>query len=133
MYDALRDLLQSDDFSVMESFEIPGRRARYAPIPRYLLGSRVGRYLHQKFRMQASKEAMLWTHQSRALDALGRGDDVVISTGTASGKSLVFQALAFHKALRNPSSRILVFYPLKALAADQLQRLEEDGAGARTT
>ena len=121
MYDALRDLLGSEDFSVVESFRIPGRPAQYASIPRFLLSSSVGRYLHRKFRPQASNESMLWTHQSRALDALGRGDDVVISTGTASGKSLIFQALAFHKALRNPASRLLVFYPLKALAADQLR------------
>ena len=51
---------------------------------------------------------------------LGRGENVVVSTGTASGKSLIFRSLAFHKTLLNRRSRTLVLYPLKALAADQL-------------
>ena len=62
----------------------------------------------------------------------------MLSTGTASGKSLVFQAFALHRVLRAPSSRVIVFYPLKALAADQVQRwrdfaralsLPDDGIG----
>ena len=44
----------------------------------------------------------------------------MLSTGTASGKSLVFRCLAFHKVLLDPDARVLVFYPLKALAEDQL-------------
>ena len=36
------------------------------------------------------------------------------------GESLVFRCLAFHKALLDPDARVLVFYPLKALAEDQL-------------
>lgn len=52
---------------------------------------------------------------------MGRGENVVVSTGTASGKSLIFQAVAFHKALLAPKGRTLVFYPLKALAADQMR------------
>ena len=44
----------------------------------------------------------------------------MLSTGTASGKSLVFRCLAFHKVLLDRAARVLVFYPLKALAEDQL-------------
>ena len=49
----------------------------------------------------------------------------MLSTGTASGKSLVFRCLAFHKALSDPAARVFVFYPLKALAEDQLCGWEE--------
>ena len=42
------------------------------------------------------------------------------STGTASGKSLIFQLYALHLLLTEPGSRALVFYPLRALTADQL-------------
>ena len=121
MYDALRNVLESDDFTVIESFEIPGQPARYAAIPNFLFDSPIGRYLDQEFAQQATGNCALWQHQARALNALGSGDNVVISTGTASGKSLVFQSLAFHKVLLNPDSRVLIFYPLKALAADQLR------------
>ena len=121
MYDALRNILQGDDFSVIESFEIPGQPARYAAIPRFLFDSCVGQHLDRQFRQTTTGTGALWAHQALALNALGSGDNVVISTGTASGKSLVFQSLAFHSVLRDPDSRVLIFYPLKALAADQLR------------
>ena len=125
MYDVLRNILKNDDFSVAESFEIPGQPARYAAIPQFLFDSRMGSHLDRRFRQQSTGKGALWAHQAQALEALGHGDNVVISTGTASGKSLVFQSLAFHKVLLDPNSRLLVFYPLKALAADQLRSWRE--------
>ena len=131
MYNALRTVLGGSDFSVIESFELPARQARYSPVPEFLNESRVGNHL-------ARQRFQIWSHQARALDVLGRGENVVLSTGTASGKSLVFQAFALHRVLRAPSSRAIVFYPLKALAADQVQRwrafaralsLPDDGIG----
>ena len=47
--------------------------------------------------------------------------NVVVFYRTASGKSLIFRVLSFHKALLAPKSRTLVFYPQKALAADQMR------------
>ena len=44
---------------------------------------------------------------------------MVLSTGTSSGKSLVFQAAAIKALQEDEEARVLVFYPLKALAADQ--------------
>lgn len=125
MYDVIRNILRSDDFSVVESFEIPGQPAQYAAMPRFLFNSRIGLHLDRRFRQQSTGTGALWAHQAQALEALGRGDNVVISTGTASGKSLVFQSLAFHKVLLDSDSRLLVFYPLKALAADQLRGWKE--------
>ena len=61
----------------------------------------------------------LWNHQALALEKLGENENVVISTGTASGKSLIFQAASLHRSLLNKDDRCLVFYPLKALASDQ--------------
>ena len=120
MYDALRRLLDEGDFSVVERFDVPGRAARFGPIPRFLFDSRVGLYLHSQFKAPEIVGEPLWAHQSQTLDMLGRGENVVVSTGTASGKSLIFRSLAFHKTLLNAKSRTLVFYPMKALAADQL-------------
>ena len=120
MYDALRDALGSGDFPVVESFDLPPRSARYSAIPPFLNESRVGAQV-------ARRHSRLWFHQAEALAALGRGENVVLSTGTASGKSLVFQAFALHQVSSRPSSRVIVFYPLKALAADQLQGWREIG------
>ena len=124
MYDFLRDLLSRDEFPVVEQFVTPSRPACHAPIPRFLFNTRIGIHL-DKVSKEAHWDGPLWTHQAQALDELGRGNNVVLSTGTASGKSLVFRTLAFHKALLKPDSRILVFYPLKALAADQIRGWRE--------
>ena len=124
MYDALRHLLEGDQFSVVERFDLPGRSSRHGDIPRFLFDSRLGLYLHRKAK-EENWPGALWSHQAEALAALGRGEDVVISTSTASGKSLVFRTLAFHKCLLEPGSRVLVFYPLKALAADQVRGWKE--------
>lgn len=120
MYDALRKLLDQDSLSVVEHFELPAQAAQFEKIPRFLFDSRVGLKLHAQFKASGENGRPLWAHQAQALQLLGKGEHVVVSTGTASGKSLVFRSLAFHKTLLNQGSRALVFYPLKALAADQL-------------
>ena len=120
MYNTLRRLLSDDEFTVVESFDIPGREATFAKAPRFLFNSQVGPRLNRWLREAGSGEFGLWAHQAKALEALGRGENVVISTGTASGKSLVFQAVALHRVLCAPDSRVIVFYPLKALVKDQL-------------
>lgn len=49
MYEAVRGLLAGTDFSVVESFEIPGREARFAEVPQFLHSSPVGSYLAGKY------------------------------------------------------------------------------------
>ena len=122
MFGALKNLLDDGVFSAVERFILPGRPACHRPIPRFLRNSRVGWCLNRNFMETNGK---LWSHQAKALEALGRGENLVVSTGTASGKSLIFRSLAFHKTLLQPSSRTMVFYPLKALAADQMRGWQE--------
>ncbi|MDH3745694.1 MAG: DEAD/DEAH box helicase, partial [Acidobacteriota bacterium] len=66
----------------------------------------------------------LWTHQADGLTALRRGENVLITTPTASGKSLVFQLPVLEEALAGGPGRALFLYPLKALGRDQLGKLE---------
>ena len=124
MYDELRRIVGGEEFFVVEQFVIPGRTARYEPIPEFLFNSSMGEALRNQAR-DGGWDGPLWAHQALALEALGRGENVVVSSGTASGKSLIFQSLAFHKTLLRPDSKVLVFYPLKALAADQVKAWKE--------
>ncbi len=65
-----------------------------------------------------------WSHQAEAIDLLRAGRSVAVATGTASGKSLCFQAPiaeAVATGLR-PATALLLF-PTKALAQDQLRAL----------
>ncbi|NQZ97278.1 MAG: DEAD/DEAH box helicase [Myxococcales bacterium] len=68
----------------------------------------------------------LYTHQARALAHLDAGRNVVLATPTASGKTLVYNLPVIRRALEDEMSRALYIFPLKALARDQRQRLEED-------
>ena len=56
------------------------------------------------------------------LELLGQGHNLVISTGTASGKSLVFQAPTLHHLATHPNATAIAIYPIKALARDQVLR-----------
>lgn len=67
----------------------------------------------------------LFSHQARALDAARRGESVLITTPTASGKSLVFQIPVLEEALAGRPGRALFLFPLKALGQDQRKRFEE--------
>jgi len=65
----------------------------------------------------------LFTHQAEALDAIARGENLLIVTPTASGKSLVFALPALQAALEDEGATSLFLYPTKALAQDQLAGL----------
>lgn len=71
----------------------------------------------------------LWTHQRRTADLVHNGTDVVLSTGTASGKSLGYQIpmlSAVSRGAAAPTGRgatALYLAPTKALAADQEARI----------
>ena len=65
----------------------------------------------------------LYSHQREAYERVRNGENVVVATATASGKSLCYKIPAFEHALKNPKSRALLLYPTKALAQDQLGKI----------
>lgn len=97
---------------------IPARSASYVDLPQSL---------HPRLAEALERLGVhrLYPHQARALDLLGKGRHVVISTGTASGKSLCYHLPVYEEILENPSSRALYLFPTKALAQDQLRSLKD--------
>src|SRR4051812_10104817 len=65
----------------------------------------------------------LFDHQRAGLAALRDGRNVMLATGTASGKSLVYQIAAAESALVTPKATALFLFPTKALARDQLRAI----------
>ncbi|MFA4877396.1 MAG: DEAD/DEAH box helicase [Methanoregula sp.] len=65
----------------------------------------------------------LYSHQSEAINYLRAGKNVVITTPTASGKTLAFNIPVFENIELDPGARALYLYPTKALANDQLATL----------
>ena len=70
----------------------------------------------------------LWSHQADAIDLVRNGTSVVVATGTASGKSLCYQA-PIAEAIADPirPATALMLFPTKALAHDQLRALGDLG------
>ena len=65
--------------------------------------------------------ARLYTHQAAALDAARRRENVVVVTGTASGKTLCYNLPVFETFLADGEATALYLFPTKALAQDQLK------------
>jgi DEAD/DEAH box helicase domain-containing protein len=94
----------------------PACEARAAPIPDEL---------HPRLREALAAQGIdrLYTHQRVAWDAAQRGEHVVVTTGTASGKTLAFNLPVLDALAHDPKLRALYLYPTKALAQDQLRAL----------
>jgi len=67
----------------------------------------------------------LYLHQVRAIENVRRGVHTVMVSGTASGKSLGYQAPIVEAILENPRTSALLLFPTKALAQDQLRALQD--------
>jgi len=72
----------------------------------------------------------LWSHQAEGIAAVRQRRDVLITTPTASGKSLVFQLPALAEAVAGGPGRGLFLFPLKALGQDQRGKLRRLAADA---
>ena len=66
----------------------------------------------------------LYTHQAEALDRYRKGENLVLVTPTASGKSLGYMLPFFEQALNNPDASAIFIFPMKALANDQYANFE---------
>ena len=117
MQDLTAELEQHLNLDVIEMIELGPREQVLHDVPGTILGGPLRDHVRSLF-----PHGQLWRHQSLALTELLRGSNTVVATGTASGKSLIFQSFALHLIKSSPNTRVLVFYPLKSLAADQYQR-----------
>ena len=97
---------------------LPARAASYTPFPASI-----------DPRLQAALQSrgieQLYSHQAAAIDHALLRRNVVITTPTASGKTLCYNAPVVNGILRDASARALYLFPTKALAQDQLAELHE--------
>src|SRR5262249_13427462 len=113
----LPDRPDSPDLHVTAVRQIPATVARHAPFPASI-DPRLIRALASRGVRQ------LYTHQAEAIGHALGGRNVVVTTPTASGKTLCYNAPVLNAMLRDPSSRALYLFPTKALAQDQLAELQ---------
>jgi len=96
---------------------IPTRPARFLPWP-------VGLDLRLIAAAHAEGIEQLYAHQVQALEATLAGRHVVLSTSTASGKTLAYNLPILDALLNDPAACALYLFPTKALAHDQLANLQ---------
>jgi DEAD/DEAH box helicase domain-containing protein len=77
--------------------------------------------------LEAQGLSGLYRHQAEAFAAASRGEHLVVSTGTASGKTLAFNLPVLDALAAEPKLRALYLYPTKALAQDQARALASYG------
>ena len=65
----------------------------------------------------------LYSHQAEAVNLAHSGNNIVVTTGTASGKSLCYQIPILNELIKDGHSTSLLFFPTKALTYDQLKSM----------
>jgi DEAD/DEAH box helicase domain-containing protein len=123
-----------DGLEIRYQRDLPARPGRQAPWPGWLEVGAPARTAVERLGIDA-----LWSHQVMAADALRAGRHVVLTTGTASGKSLAYLLPAATAAVgggrtddsavrwrRRPATS-LYLAPTKALAHDQARVCTELG------
>ena len=105
---------------------LPAVEAQYAPFPEGI-DPRI------KAAFEARGITQLYTHQAEAFAHVAAGRQVVVTTPTASGKTLCYNLPVLDRVLKNPSARALYLFPTKALAQDQMAELHELTAALRAT
>jgi DEAD/DEAH box helicase domain-containing protein len=100
------------------------RQARYGARPAET--APVPEALHPQLTESLARAGIgeLYAHQAEAFDAAMQGP-VIVTTGTASGKSLAFNLPVLDTLARDRRARALYLYPTKALAQDQARKLHE--------
>jgi DEAD/DEAH box helicase domain-containing protein len=97
---------------------IPARDASFADLPRWVDRRIVAG-------LAARGIDRLYTHQADALAAVRAGNDVVVVTPTASGKTLCYAIPTLQAIAEDPAARALWLFPTKALGQDQVAELAE--------
>ncbi len=97
---------------------LPPAEASFAPFPDQL-----------DPRLKAALETrgltQLYSHQAEAYQRVAAGEHIVVTTPTASGKTLCYNLPVLDQILKDPASRALYLFPTKALAQDQMAELHE--------
>lgn len=96
----------------------------------YQIPKRIAQYGELDFDVLSDVEAALdhknfYLHQSNAINAIHNGENVIITTSTSSGKSLVYQLSAINILIKDRNSTFIYIFPTKALAQDQKRSFQK--------
>ena len=109
-------MIKKENDSIVYEKVIPAHGAEYVSFPESMRPE-IGDYL------RSQGISRLYSHQAEMFVRAGEGESLVITTATASRKTLSFLLPVLQKILENPLMRAIFIYPTKALASDQYRVL----------
>lgn len=115
---SIQNILENYGGRIIAKKKLKARIASFANIP-----NQMNEELKDCIQKMGYKK--LYSHQAEMYEKAMQGNSVVITTGTASGKSLSFYLPVIQRILENPSRRAVFIYPTKALTKDQLRNIVE--------
>lgn len=95
----------------------PAREGEFLPLP-----ETVNQALAEAYRARGMDR--LYSHQAEAFAAAEAGENVVVVTPTASGKTLCYNLPVLNRLMLEPGARAMYLFPTKALAEDQFQEFQ---------
>jgi DEAD/DEAH box helicase domain-containing protein len=98
--------------------ELPAHDAQYADFPPAIDERIIAAFAHRGITRP-------YSHQAEAIGAAVDGQNVVVVTPTASGKTLCYNVPVLNSILSDPNARALYLFPTKALSQDQTSELHE--------
>ena len=104
--------------NIVSSWVNPKIEAVYEPIPKGV--TKETRKVLNSFGIKE-----IYRHQSESINYIYLGNNVVIATGTGSGKSLCYQIPLLDSLINDAESTSLLLFPTKALSADQFSKFSQ--------
>jgi DEAD/DEAH box helicase domain-containing protein len=119
-HELLQELSAGREGALLHVEHVPPRAGITAPWPEW-----VPDLVRAAFEAQGIRQP--WWHQVEAAELIHSGRHMIVSTGTASGKTLAYQLPVLSHLSQHSRATALYLTPTKALAADQLRGLTELG------
>jgi len=113
--DQVIEIIKGEDFKICHQYEEPGKKEINVSCDDLQLSEISTNFIKEK-------DLRLWSHQHESIKLAKEGRNVCVTTSTSSGKTQIFQISAMEILARNPGTKVLAIYPMKALSTQQVER-----------
>ncbi len=102
--------------NIVKIIEIKERKGEFWDLPLF-----ISEELKNKLKKCGIEK--IYLHQKEAIEKLKEGKNIIVTTPTGSGKTLIYNIFVLDEIYKNPDFKALYIFPTKALTQDQLKTL----------
>ena len=103
--------------NVIRVIEIEEKKGEYENLPSFICDE-------LKNRLKRIGIEKIYLHQIKAIEKLNLGENIIVTTSTGSGKTLIYNLFILNEIYKNSNIKALYIFPTKALTQDQLKTLK---------